>query len=124
MEKERLIELLSLDQLTERELSEISELVSAYPWFNMAHFLKLKALKQLDQEQGEEQEKAAVFSSDRRHLYHWINNEVDISASSIGLRHKELEFIGENEHSEDGAVSFSGSNDAFELDAGEVGGNG
>ena len=117
MEKERLIELLSTHELTAEELNEISKLVLRYPWFNLAHFLKLKALRQLDHDLGENLELTAVFSSDRRHLYHWINNEIDLSASSISMTHKELEFIGEDDHSESGL--FGSSEDAFELDAEE-----
>lgn len=117
MEKERLIELLSADNLNEEELKEISELVLEFPWFNLGHFLKLKALKQLDIEPGEHLEKAAVYSSDRRHLYHWINNEMDGSISAIGLMHNELEFVGGDERTETDSPVSGGSDDAFELDA-------
>jgi len=116
MKKERLIELLSADKFINTDLDEINSLVKKYPWFNIARFLKLKAMKQLDLEHADEIEKAAVFSSDRKHLYHWINGELDETSPSIGLKKTELEFLGATDPSESNTREEHETDDAFVLD--------
>jgi hypothetical protein len=114
MKKDRLIEILSAERLSDTELKEISGLVDKYPWFNIARFLKLKAMHQLNHEYGGELELAAAYSSDRKHLYHWINTEIEKEAPVIGLKRTELEFLGSKE-SVDAYSGHFESGDAFEL---------
>ncbi len=115
MNKERLIELLSVEKLSEPELKEISALVDKYPWFNIARFLKLKAMHQLNHEYDGELEKTAVYSSDRKHLYLWINGETENEIHTISIKRTELEFIEANESSEPAASDQFSTEDAFEL---------
>jgi len=115
MKKDRLKEILSAERLTESELKEISALVDKYPWFNIARFLKLKAMHHLNLEYGGELEKTAVYSSDRKHLYHWINDEIEKEATSVGLKRTELEFLGSDESVSTISSNQYDSGDAFEL---------
>lgn len=115
MKKDRLIEILSAERLTDTEFKEISELVDQYPWFNIARFLKLKAMHQLNMAYGDELEKSVVFSSDRKYLYHWINGDIETERVSLTPKSSELEFLGGLDTRDINSFESYNNQDAFEL---------
>ncbi len=94
MNNDSVVELFKTNDFTDLHLEEINRIISAYPWFGMARFLRLKALYQLgiEPEPGETGT-AVLFSSDRSCLYRWIRSETGNETGLSGLPGSELEFL-------------------------------
>jgi hypothetical protein len=113
MNKETVVEWINTEEFTERHLEEIDRMISAYPWFGLPRFLRLKALHQLGLEpEPGETGKAAVFSNDRSHLYRWIRSETGNEPVLSGLLGSELEFLDSDEEMNTG---ITGEDDLLQL---------
>ncbi|MCF8345791.1 MAG: hypothetical protein K9G38_01160 [Bacteroidales bacterium] len=94
MNNNSVVELFKTKDFTGLQLEEIDRIISAYPWFGLPRFLRLKALHQLgiEPEPGETG-KAVLFCNDRSYLYRWIRGETVNEPGFPGLPGSELEFL-------------------------------
>ncbi len=98
MNKEELISIMRAERFDEQHLVRLDSLISAYPWFGLPRFLKLKAMQQLGKEADPiEVSRAVLYSSNRSHLYRWIRGESASMADIQGEAGTELEFITDQE---------------------------
>ena len=94
MDKQRLVDIIKTAAFTEAHLEELDGLVKKYPWFGLPRFLRLKVYGQLDKTPGStELNKAVIFSSDREHLYKWMNGAFDSMIETAVPGGTELEFL-------------------------------
>ena len=62
------------ENLTETQVAELKELIEKFPYFGIAHWLYLKALKNTNSIYfGAELSKTALFVPNRRNLYFYIH---------------------------------------------------
>ena len=94
--KKSFAQLLSATHFSEQDYQLIDELADRYPWFNLAHALKAKALRQQDKDYSKQLKITAVYSSDRKRLYEWIIGDEEEKKEESGLfGHTEIEFLEE-----------------------------
>jgi len=112
MNSEQFVNIIRSASLSEADHAELDQLVTEYPWFALPRYLKLKAANQLGLKTAEEETReTVVFSSNREHLYKWINGEAGSLIETSRLLHSELEFLDEHSDAEDPEVE----EDAFTL---------
>ncbi len=127
MDKERLLDIIKSSSFSEEQLEELDGLVKKYPWFGLPRFLRLKVYGQLDKiPESTELNRAVIFSSDREHLYKWVNGAFDSMIETMVPGSTELEFLdstGEEPGNEAG--NETGGEEPFALldDADEDSGN-
>ncbi len=98
MNKEELISIMKAERFNEEYLVRLDSLISAYPWFGLPRFIKLKAMQQMGKEVDSlEVKRAVLYSSDRGHLYSWIRGASGSMGDTQGEMESELEFISEQE---------------------------
>ncbi len=69
------------------ELDDTNELIKAYPFFNIARWLRLKILQNSDSAYFEEESKiTSVYANDRRNLFYFIFPETKLSEETEFLR--------------------------------------
>src|SRR6056297_2512182 len=113
MDKERLVDIIRTAEFTQAHLEELDGLVKKYPWFGLPRFLRLKVHGQLDKTpESTELSRAVIFSSDREHLYKWVNGTFDSMIETTVPGSTELEFL---DSSGDEAVDVKGDEDPFVL---------
>ncbi len=119
MDKERLVDIIRTAEFTQAHLEELDGLVKKYPWFGLPRFLRLKVHGQLDKTpESTELSRAVIFSSDREHLYKWVNGTFDSMIETTVPGSTELEFL-------DSSGDEAGDEEPFFLldDADEDSGN-
>ena len=110
MNKDELVSIMKAERFTEEHLVRLDSLISEYPWFGLPRFIKLKAMQQLGKEADPmEVSRAALYSSDRSHLYNWIGGKSVSMVDVQGETGSELEFITDEEE-------LTGMDDSFDQE--------
>ncbi len=113
MNKEEFENILYAELISEDDFHRLEELIHEYPWFSIPRFLRLKAARHSELPSNpEETSKAVVFSSNREHLYKWIQGEASATPGLSSFKGSELEFLIENGEGSGDSNLLGGS---FEL---------
>lgn len=100
MEKEQFIGLLSAGEFTLEQIDAIDRLVIEHPYFSIGRFLQLKSKMQAGILSEQDIQATAVYSSDRRRLFEWLNGEDSRQAVGGMKPLTEIEFLDSDEEME------------------------
>lgn len=88
----------SKEPINRQMTAEVSDLISLFPYFQSAHLLLLKALKESNDVKFETQLKnSALYIADREVLYYYLNSPAGIKKEPEEIREEILSVIPQHE---------------------------